>query len=807
MSLFRFWGVFWVDATSDERATQSFKRIAVTGGRDPNERAAKDWLSTLEVPWLLIIDSADDPRIAVDKYFPGGERGHILVTTRNPANKVHGTVGTRFMHFTELRDDDANALLLKAACEPCPWDVSTLGSAATVTKALGYLPLALVHAGRAIMGGLCNLGNYLHYFEVSWQRVRRARNSSGYRGDQDLNMNIYSSYEIIYLGLEARETEEAKDAIEILKLSSFLHHENIRVDVFTRAALIPRLELEAQEKEKEKELARTSVSQPRTWTQRLKEMGFTVAEYIMRDRSPPVLPSLLRDIEMGGSLEEVRLRVALRELSQMSLITYNRVNDTYSMHPLVHTWVRERPEMSTAEQAIWSQAAVNTLAQSVPLPPLGATEADETYYRDLLTHVDHVRVCQNEIQERIKINQRGRSWFWPKVPDPQFDRGQAQRYARYSRVYGQCGRWEDAEKLQMAVKDYVFAVLGPQHPGAILIMLALSGTYWQLGRGNDAGELQETALKTCIASLGDLHPRTLKVVDILGETRLLQGRFKESLKLHEQAVTQMTKTLGSDHEDTLKATDNLGAIHNKYFRHHQAKILHSKAVDGMKRVLGVAHLNTLIAMDNLAMTYLSIGGNLLEPAESLMTEVVQQRKTKLGKEHPYTLWALCNLARVKSALGSLDEAEAIMRAGIAVAERNLGTIHIGTLFGKNHLGENLVRQERYREAEAVFLDLTESYKHIKTAVRGEHPDRIITMFNLVNLYRIQDRIKDALRICDDISDAIDTIGGQEHPFVKRLQKARGELLEMTNGNDRTSIQDPSPPFLRHISAGSRNATF
>ena len=119
----------------------------------------------------------------------------------------------------------------------------------------------------------------------------------------------------------------------------------------------------------------------------------------------------------------------------------------------------------------------------------------------------------------------------------------------------------------------------------------------------------------------------------------------------------MTEILGPDHEDTLKAMDNLGTIHNKYFRHRQAKALHSKAVDGMRRVLGVTHLNTLIAMDNLAMTYLSIGGDLLEV---LMAEVLEQSTIKLGKEHPYTLWAQCNLARVKSALGFADEAEIMM---------------------------------------------------------------------------------------------------------------------------------------------------
>lgn len=57
------------------------------GGAEPNENAGKAWLSNQQKPWLLIIDNADDPDIDATRYFPGGERGTILLTTRNPSHK------------------------------------------------------------------------------------------------------------------------------------------------------------------------------------------------------------------------------------------------------------------------------------------------------------------------------------------------------------------------------------------------------------------------------------------------------------------------------------------------------------------------------------------------------------------------------------------------------------------------------------------------------------------------------------------------------------------------------------------------
>jgi hypothetical protein len=120
ISVFRFWGIFWVDASSTENVQPPFSKIARVGKVEPNQHAAKHWLSSLAYPWLLIIDNADNPKMSIEDYFPEGENGLILVTTRDPSNKVHGTIGPRFYHFDRLDDDAAIDILLKAASEPQP---------------------------------------------------------------------------------------------------------------------------------------------------------------------------------------------------------------------------------------------------------------------------------------------------------------------------------------------------------------------------------------------------------------------------------------------------------------------------------------------------------------------------------------------------------------------------------------------------------------------------------------------------------------------------------------------------------------
>ena len=62
-------------------------------------------------------------------------------------------------------------------------------------------------------------------------------------------MNIYSSFEINFRGLQSKGTTEAQDAIELLQMFSFFHRENIRLDFLTKIATNSTIELEEQKKE------------------------------------------------------------------------------------------------------------------------------------------------------------------------------------------------------------------------------------------------------------------------------------------------------------------------------------------------------------------------------------------------------------------------------------------------------------------------------------------------------------------------------------------------------------------------------
>ena len=622
-----------------------------------------------------------------------------------------------------LESDDAANLLLVSAQIMMPWNQKTIDEANSIASALGYLPLALAHAGSAIANKLCDLDKYLDYHMWCLRAIRKHRKfRARFKETDDTYMSVYSSYEIIYRKLEEEESQKYKDAVELLKIFAFLNREDIRIGTLIAAAKNPSLEFAAKEKAEQE--TKSNVGQmPESWTQFLRRLRFRLYE-LLKDHSQPVLPKMVGDVLRGSqNVEEFpyRLRQALHLLTQWSLVTYQEENDSYSMHPLVHVWVRERPGMTLAEQAVWSQAAANTLGQSIALPIDGtSTTGEMELQRSLLLHVIHLRGRKAMIREQYCENQAAHRRFpFPFLKPPSDlivnNLYQAMQSAKFSYIYFICGYFYEAEKLQEAVRDFLVPKLGLEHELSMRISLFLAKTYWLGGRRfGDAARLTEQVLQSAEKLLGNRHSMTLKVIDELGMIRLHQGRFPEAENLLQQAIEGRTELLGPNHQDTLCSIDNLGQVYWSMSAFEKAKSQHLKAIDGMAShpQMGPDHEKTLEAKENLALAYRETGEIYYEAAFQLMEEVVAKRSTMLGRESPFTLMAKSNLAYVKHAMGAYLEAEQIIRQVLPIAERNLGSDHPGVLAMKRRLADILAAQKKDDEAEKIVVQVLGRNKYV-----------------------------------------------------------------------------------------------
>ena len=226
----RFWGIFWIDASSHITARQGFLEIARMCGVDEDPKVVKQWLSNTRNHWLLIIDNADDLSFDVSEFFPLGDRGSILLSTRNPYCKIHSTVGS--CELGQLNMDEAVTLLLKASGTEDVADEAVRKKAIIITQTLGFLALAIVQAGAYIRRAFCSIDEYCDVYNRHPQKLLK---SLPFEAGSNYKYSVYTTWEISIEAIERIYSETSHNAVELTRIFCFLHYEGITEDLFEQA--------------------------------------------------------------------------------------------------------------------------------------------------------------------------------------------------------------------------------------------------------------------------------------------------------------------------------------------------------------------------------------------------------------------------------------------------------------------------------------------------------------------------------------------------------------------------------------------
>ena len=86
---------------------------------DDSVESVLQWMSGIQEEWLIVFDNADDPPVyVVERFIPPGNRGNILITSRN---RSMGSLISfeNIIEINEMEEADAITLLLKASCFGC----------------------------------------------------------------------------------------------------------------------------------------------------------------------------------------------------------------------------------------------------------------------------------------------------------------------------------------------------------------------------------------------------------------------------------------------------------------------------------------------------------------------------------------------------------------------------------------------------------------------------------------------------------------------------------------------------------------
>ncbi|QRV92221.1 kinesin light chain [Ceratobasidium sp. AG-Ba] len=638
--------VVFVDATTHETAMATLAGFANEKNIGNSHDSALKWLGNQRERWLMIVDNADDPDVDIRRYFPTGDHGSILVTTRIKQHAALARGDDSDRQVASMKQDEAMGLLLKAAkLKETSLPAAERQAATRLLEDVGYLALAVVQAGAYIFSAECTIADY---YDMFLQHRKNALEQSTRLPvkTNDYKHSVYTTWHMSYKKL-------GKSAQQLLHFTAFMHHTNITEDIFRRAAA---------------NLEKYEPAIPATQSEQ--EIRAYVSEFLGRFLST-------------GAWNSSAFRETMTELQSYSLINYDKVNREYTLHVLVHDWastVIEHPQgvaidhtalllavsidfddtIDSLEYKLVVETHLNNLLRRQQIPRANNTARfGEVYYRSS-------NWKQKERMDRITVDGR-------KELLGEEDPSTLSSMNNLALTYQNQGKYREAAALQEQLVEIRKRVSGHDHRHTLTAMSNLAGTYYELGRYTDAQSLQLHILDTRKRVYGREDPDTLISMHELAVTYKAQSRYDEAQALLVQVVDAKKRVKGDEHPSTLTSMGELASTYYHQGRYDEAESMQVHVLEVRKRRQGDEHPDTLSTMGNLAATYYAKGR--YGEAEELEVKVLGARKRAYGEDHPETLASMHNLARTYHDQGRYDLAGELGKKVVDGEEIVLGARH------------------------------------------------------------------------------------------------------------------------------------
>ena len=361
----------------------------------------------------MVFDNADNlTPDELEQYFPSGLVGNILITSRNSGLK-HLTLNKNSLEVKEMEENDAISLLLKAAClDECQEDLQV--EASKIVNELFCIPLAIDQAGAFIAFGDTDIRDYLDEYS---QYRERLLSYPAFKGASKYNRSVYGTWELSFKEIQQRahsddsqKAEAANGAMFLLALFSFFHFDGIIEDIFSYAATQKHEEHVDNEQRSALPLASS------------------------------ITDCTLLQLHNTGKWDNFIFKEGVRVLLSFSLIKLVSSKGIYTMHPLIHTWGRDR--MSSEDRQRYCLMAYVMLAGSLRQ---NFDEQPYQFRRILVTHL-RANIMQSVMAKKDMI-------------DSYFD----DAHEKFGRLLREQGYDSEAQKFQIKMVDVRSRTLGREH--------------------------------------------------------------------------------------------------------------------------------------------------------------------------------------------------------------------------------------------------------------------------------------------------------------------------------------------------------
>ena len=578
----------------------------------------KRYLTNSLEPWLLILDNADDPSLDISQYFPVGNRGSIIVTSRNPECRCHATVGSR--ELREMESDEAINLLLRSGDLPSE-DQDLRLLALPIVQTLGYLALAVSHAGASIRQKICSLEDYIDNYT---RHRKKLLSSQAVQAGSEYKYTVYTTWEISVESIK-KLAKNAKDgtaahALELLTFFGFCHFDDIREDIFRSA-----------------------------W----ENFGDT-EKYPWWKAN---ILGMLRDYR-PLSWDSFVFNKAIQLLSSYSLIHVSGSNIRISLHPLVHSWIRD--SLNEEAHLRWWNITVSTLA-------LAANQVFFNQRRRLKVHLRHC-IGTRKINDLLRED------------DFALDRVEISTWIIYACG---CHPWKDGLALSERALAYSRRTLGDECYSTCQLSYQRAKILINLLQCQNASDLLQVQLDVTIRVAGPGHRLTLLMMNSLARTYSCSGREQEALELAEKSLAICKKSLDQSDDVYLEAIEEVASAYRRLGRHEESIALRRKALAKRKEISHEEDERILLSDFRLACAYSDSGQH--QVALDMFRSSLEKFSGMRGKYHPKTLFIMVGIPVEYGYTGQPEN-------GIPLI---IKALHVGSIIGLDV--ETLHEFEKYLE--------------------------------------------------------------------------------------------------------------
>jgi tetratricopeptide (TPR) repeat protein len=598
----RYNAVFWVKAELREELIEDFVAIAkvlhLPIAEAQNQilavNAVKEWFKTHE-GWLLILDNADDLKVA-QEFLPSGGKGHILLTTRA---SVTGQIA-QAVELKKMSHPEGALFLLRRAkliVAKADWDTATEADqqiALDIAKEMDGLPLALDQAGAFVEELSLGLGEYLKLYRQEGAKLLAER------GELALD---HPSVTVTFRLAFNKVLDRSTAAADLLRVCAFLAPDNIPEEIFTLSASV--------------------FAEP---------LGHTAA----------------------NALEFAK---AVGEAGRFSLIERNSQTQTLNMHRLVQEVLRD--EMEPAIRHDWLEQTMKAVNQAFPrfefkdwplcerlLPHVISLSNSEAIDSSKLTEVGRLfNQAGTYLSERglytLAETFLSRSLEIWKRQLGEDHLNVAQSLNNLAGLYESQGRYGEAEPMYVRSLEIRERQLGEDHLDVAQSLNNLALLYQSQGRYGEAEPMFVQSLEIWKRQLGEDHPDVAQSLNNLALLYQSQGRYGEAEPMFVRSLEIWKRQLGEDHPDIAISLNNLAGLYESQERYGEAEPLFVQSLEIREQQLGADHPDVAASLNNLAALYKSQGR--CSEAEPLFVRSLQIAEIKLGRQHPKTSGIRLNL--------------------------------------------------------------------------------------------------------------------------------------------------------------------